>query len=59
MNTQENDPDILQILDELDKEWVKNWRRETKKRFSQDELTVFLPLLKEVKYATKKEIARK
>jgi hypothetical protein len=27
MNTQENDPDTLQLLDETDKKWVKLWRK--------------------------------
>ena len=27
MNLQENDPDTLQLLDELDKEWVRLWRK--------------------------------
>ena len=27
MNTEENDPDTLQMLDEIDQEWVKLWRK--------------------------------
>lgn len=27
MNSQENDPDTLQLLDESDKEWIRLWRK--------------------------------
>jgi hypothetical protein len=44
MNTQENDPDTLQLLDELNEKWVKQWRRAATKRAKTNELklTVFL-----------------
>jgi hypothetical protein len=44
MNTKKNDPDTLQILDELDEKWVKQWRRATTKKTKKNELklTVFL-----------------
>ena len=34
MNLEENDPDTLQLLDELDADWVKLWRRATNKKKS-------------------------
>ena len=41
MKTQENDPDTLQVLDELDKEWVGQWLKATrKKRIEKNELTI-------------------
>ena len=46
MNWEENDPDTLQLLDELDTDWVKLWRRATnKKKSTTNELTfnVILP----------------
>ena len=46
MNTEENDPDTLQILDELDEKWVRLWRKATSKEATQAiELTtiVFSP----------------
>lgn len=30
LNEEENDPDILQLLDELNVKWVARWRQETK-----------------------------
>ena len=44
MNAKENDPDTLQLLDELDEKWVKQWRRATTKKNKTNELklTVFL-----------------
>ena len=40
MNLEDNDPDTLQLRDELDTEWVKLWRRATnKKRSNIKELT--------------------
>jgi hypothetical protein len=40
MNWEENDPDTLQLLDELDTDWVKLWRRATnKKKATTKELT--------------------
>jgi hypothetical protein len=32
MNTAEKDPDTLQILDELESEWVRQWRKATNKK---------------------------
>ena len=32
MNREENDPDTLQLLDELDTDWVKLWRTSTNKK---------------------------
>jgi hypothetical protein len=32
MNCEENDPDKLQLLDEMHTDWVKRWRKATKKR---------------------------
>ena len=40
MNRKENDPDALQLQDELDTDWVKLWRRATnKKRPEPNEIT--------------------
>ena len=32
MNCEENDPDTLQLLDELNIEWVKDWRKAINKK---------------------------
>lgn len=32
MNTKENDQDSLQILDELNEEWVEQWRKAVKQK---------------------------
>jgi hypothetical protein len=34
LNTNENDPDTLQIQDELDEKWLRNWRKAISKRNS-------------------------
>ena len=51
----DNDPDTLQLSDELDTEWVKLWRRATKKKKSaQKELTLNITLAeKEIQLSAK------
>lgn len=47
MNREENDPDTLQLQDELDADWVKLWRRATnKKRPNTNGITVDIILPK-------------
>jgi hypothetical protein len=44
LNDEETDPDILQLFDELNEEWVERWRngiKETKKQSSDLTLIVF------------------
>ena len=36
MSLKENDPDTLQILDEIDEEWVKLWLKATDKNFAKE-----------------------
>jgi hypothetical protein len=42
MNTQENDPDTLQLLDESDKKWVKLWRKAALKETTANTLEHFV-----------------
>ena len=43
MSIQENDPDTLQILDEIDREWVKLWLKATgKKTANRHKFTTFV-----------------
>lgn len=50
MRLEENDPDILQLLDELDKEWVKLWRKTARKKKSsaKDITFIVIPPEKEI-----------
>ena len=45
MNLEENDPDTLQLLDELDPEWVKLWRKATNQKKSTTEEPTFIVIL--------------
>jgi hypothetical protein len=48
--TKENDPDTLQILDELDEEWVKSWRKAaSKKNSATSTLAIFVNTEKETR----------
>jgi len=41
MDSEDNDPDTLQLKDELDTEWVKRWHNATnKKRSAPNEITI-------------------
>lgn len=40
MELEDNDPDTLQLKDELDTEWVKLWRQPTRKKTIKMQLTV-------------------
>jgi hypothetical protein len=42
MSTQENDPDILQLLDESDIEWVRLWRKAALKEKTANTLEHFV-----------------
>jgi hypothetical protein len=44
MKAKENDPDTLQIKDELDEEWVAKWKKATSKKASHtNEFTILVP----------------
>ena len=46
MTTNENDPDTLQILDELEIDWVKLWKRAAnQKKLVEYDLTLITPKL--------------
>jgi hypothetical protein len=42
MNTQENDPDTLQLLDESDIEWIRLWRKAALKESTTNTLEHFV-----------------
>ena len=42
MKIKENDPDTLQILDELDEEWVEHWLAATNKKNTETNLTTIV-----------------
>lgn len=44
MNTKDDDPDTLQILDELNVKWVRKWLKATNKKTKASGLTIFLSL---------------
>ena len=49
MNTKESDPDTLQILDELNRKWVKLWKEAVIKK---DGLKIFVTNVEKLNYAT-------
>ena len=53
MNTKENDPDTLQIRDELDEQWTKRWRKATSKAIPQTKgVTIIVPPQEEIRYSS-------
>jgi hypothetical protein len=42
MTPEENDPDTLQLLDELDADWVRFWRSVADKKKLEEELILFV-----------------
>ena len=42
MDTEENDPDTLQILDETEKEWVSQWQSIVKRKKQSDNALTFI-----------------
>jgi hypothetical protein len=49
----EDDPDTLQLLDELDKDWVKRWRKATKQEAESNDITYVVPPMNEPKQKSK------
>lgn len=44
MNTEDNDPDTLQLLDEQSEKWVRNWRKAARKKTAPAKgLTIIVP----------------
>jgi len=49
----EDDPDTLQLLDELNKDWAKRWRKATKQESKSNGTTYVVPPMNEPKQKSK------
>ena len=54
MNKQENDPDILQFLDETNQEWIKCWRNPANKRVRTKQLAHIISQSDEIEVKVKR-----
>jgi len=52
MSEEENDPDTLQLLDELNVDWVRRWRKKVNKKTSITNELTFTVHMPEKKHAT-------
>ena len=53
--TEKTDPDTLQLLDELNVNWVRQWRKKTKEMLSNNKELTFIVIIPD-KAATKETL---